>query len=174
MRDFFWPRIGFRRSLRYTKLRLLRISASPHSIASGMAIGVMVAWTPFIGLHIFIAAALGAILRVSPVAAALGTLFANPLTVPLITASTWEIGRVILGREAVEGGEHIDLASLVEKLEFAQLWGPVFKPMIIGCIAPALLCGVVVYAGVHAAVRRFRATRNALPHGAQAHYRGLE
>lgn len=91
IRDLFWPRTGFR-SLRYMKLRLLRLSASPHSVAAGVAIGVGVAWTPFLGVHIIIAMALGFLLRVNLVAAALGTTFANPLTFPFIWASTWGWG----------------------------------------------------------------------------------
>ena len=45
------------------KLRLLRLSASPHSIAAGVAIGIAVAWTPFLGVHIIIALAIAFILR---------------------------------------------------------------------------------------------------------------
>lgn len=94
---------GFYRSLRYMKLRLLRLSASPHSIAAGVALGIGVAWTPFLGVHIIIAMALGFLMRVNLVAAALGTTFANPLTFPFIWASTWELGHFLLGRQKEAG-----------------------------------------------------------------------
>ena len=55
VRAAIWPRMGFRRLLRYLKLKLVRLSASPYSIAAGVAVGVGVSWTPFLGVHIIIA-----------------------------------------------------------------------------------------------------------------------
>lgn len=156
VRDLVWPRSGFSRSLRYMKLRLLRLSASPYSVASGVAIGAGVAWTPFLGVHIIIAMALGFILRANLVAAALGTTLANPLTFPFIWASTWELGHVLLGRERAESASHVDFAALFSHLEFRQLWKPVLEPMIVGAVLPALITAVVAYVTVFSLIRGFR------------------
>ncbi|WHA40327.1 DUF2062 domain-containing protein [Agrobacterium larrymoorei] len=156
LRAALWPRMGLRRSLRYVKLKLVRLSASPYSVAAGVAIGVAVAWTPFLGVHIIIAMVIGFILRANLVAAALGTTFANPLTFPLIWASTWELGHLILGRGKAELSSHIDFVSIFSHMNFLQLWKPVLEPMAIGSLIPAAISAVVTYAGVYAVIRGFR------------------
>ncbi len=156
LRAVVWPRMGFRRSLRYLKLRLVRLSASPYSVAAGVAIGVAVAWTPFLGVHIIIAMALGFIFRANLVAAALGTTFANPLTFPLIWASTWELGHLILGRSDQNVSSHVDFVALFSHMNFLQLWRPVLEPMTIGALIPAALSAVVAYISVYAIISGVR------------------
>ncbi|MES5097593.1 DUF2062 domain-containing protein [Agrobacterium sp. BA1120] len=160
LRAALWPRMGFRRSLRYLKLRLVRLSASPYSVAAGVAIGVAVAWTPFLGVHIIIAMVLGFILRANLVAAALGTTFANPLTFPLIWASTWELGHFILGRGDRSASPHVDFVSLFSHMNFLQLWRPVLEPMTVGAVIPAVLSAIIAYVSVYAIIRSFRAQKH--------------
>jgi len=159
LRALIWPRKGFKRSFRYLALRLSRLSASPHSIAAGFAIGVAVAWTPFLGVHIILALAVGFILRVSLVAAALGTAFANPLTLPFIWASTWEIGRLLLRRDETAATNNLDLGSLIHHVSFRELWRPVLEPMIVGSALPALLSAFIAYFGVFFLLRAMRRQR---------------
>lgn len=148
--------MGFRRSLRYLKLRLVRLSASPYSVAAGVAVGVAVAWTPFLGVHIIIAMAIGFVLRANLVAAALGTTFANPLTFPLIWASTWELGHLILGRTDQSLSSNVDFVALFSHMNFLKLWRPVLEPMTIGALIPAGLSAVIAYITVYAIIRSFR------------------
>lgn len=147
---------GFTRSLRYMKLRLLRLSASPHSIAAGVALGIGVAWTPFLGVHIIIAMALGFLMRVNLVAAALGTTFANPLTFPFIWASTWELGHFLLGRQKEAGVAHVDFVALFSHLEFRQIWRPVLEPMTVGALLPAAVSAVIAYITVYSLISGFQ------------------
>ena len=58
VREFFWPRKGLGRSVRYLGKRILRLSASPHAVAIGVAAGTFSAFTPFLGLHVILAVAL--------------------------------------------------------------------------------------------------------------------
>ncbi|MGE7370007.1 DUF2062 domain-containing protein [Neorhizobium sp. NPDC001467] len=164
IRSAVWPRKGPSRNLRYQALRAARISASPHAVAAGIAAGVMAGWTPFLGFHILLGIMLAFILRGSMVAAALGTLVANPLTFPLIWSVSWELGHIMLGHAGpVDGGaltgQHVDLADLVRTLRFADLWQPVLKPMLVGCLPLAAVSGLVVYAATYMGVRGFRARR---------------
>lgn len=164
LRALVWPRKGFKRSFRYLALRLSRLSASPHSVAAGFAIGVAVAWTPFLGVHIILALALGFLLRVSLVAAALGTAVANPLTLPFIWASTWEIGHLILGRRDAAAMAHVDFGSLLHHMDFRQLWRPVLEPMVVGSTVPAALSATIAYLGVFILMRAMRRQRlHAIP-----------
>ena len=51
LRLLVWPRRSFSRSLRYGGKRILRITASPHAVAAGLAVGVFSAFTPFFGFQ---------------------------------------------------------------------------------------------------------------------------
>ena len=97
MRELFWPRKGLTRPARYFAKRVMRLGSSPYSVAVGVAVGVAAAWTPVLGFHILLALFLSYFVGGNLVAAALGTAFANPLTLPFIWASSWEAGNWLLG-----------------------------------------------------------------------------
>lgn len=153
----FVPKRGVRRALNYHRLKVMRIGGSPHAVAAGIAVGVLSAWTPFLGLHVLFAIPIAWLLGGSMVAAAIGTTFANPVTCPIIWPLTWELGQVILGGEPTS--RHIDLAALFSHLDMSQLWGPVLEPMLIGSLPPGLVCALFFYAVTYFAVRGFRNRR---------------
>ncbi len=157
-----WPRKGFMRPVRYFQRRIVRLSASPHAIAAGFTAGILVSWTPVIGVHIVIAFVLAYIVRGNLLAATLGCLAAgNPFTYPFIWAITWEIGHLILGRDSGNQGGSIDLPALFHQLDVWQLWDVVLKPMLIGAIPPAIVSGVIVYSITFYGVRGFQRRRKA-------------
>ena len=83
--------------MQYFSKRILRLRATPHAIAAGVAAGVFAAFLPFLGFHILIAAALAWLIRGNILAAALGTAaVGNPLSFPLMWAATYAGGRVLL------------------------------------------------------------------------------
>ena len=93
-----WPRSGWRRAARYYVLRLKRLPGTPSSIACGLACGIAMAPSPFIGLHLVFAGALAWLLRGNVLAAVLGTLvLGNPWVVPLLLAGDFEIGHLFFG-----------------------------------------------------------------------------
>ena len=100
LRYAVWPARSYRRSARYTLLRLLRIDASAHSIAVGCAVGVFAVFTPFLGLQMTIGALLALALRGSMLASAVGSFAGNPLTYPVIWISTFTVGSVLLDSSA--------------------------------------------------------------------------
>ncbi|UJW76630.1 DUF2062 domain-containing protein [Rhizobium sp. SL42] len=159
LRDFFWPRKGFVRSVHYVRKRILRLTASPHAIAAGVAAGVISSWTPFMGLHIVLALAIAYLIAGNLAAAALGTAFGNPLTFPLIWASTWEVGEVMLGRGGPQQGAPLDLHHLLHSLDLTHLWEPVLKPMLIGAIPLAAISAAVIYGVTYWAVHGFQGRR---------------
>lgn len=162
MRELVWPRKGFLRPLRYFRKRIVRLTASPHAIAAGFAAGIIVSWTPFIGVHIIMAFVLAYAVAGNLVAAALGCLAAgNPVTYPFIWGITWEIGHLILGADGSAHQNGIDLPALFKKLDFSQLWSPILKPMLIGAIPPALVSGSIVYAVTYYGVKGFQHRRRA-------------
>ena len=96
-KDFIIPRKGWRRAVDYIIHRVKRLPDTPHKIAIGLAIGVFCSFTPFFGLHIFLAALLAYLCKGNIVAALLGTFFGNPITWPFIAAFSVKLGQMILG-----------------------------------------------------------------------------
>lgn len=159
IRQMIWPRKGLRRSVAYYRLRVLRLAASPRAVAAGMAAGVFAAWTPFFGLHIVIALAVAFVLRGNFLAAALGTMLANPLTFPFIWAASWEMGHVLLSRDPASIARTIDLAEIFSFKGFAQLWRPVLEPMAVGSVPLGLVTAALIYPLTYFAVRGFQGRR---------------
>lgn len=158
LRELFWPRRGFIRSIQYLSKRILRLSATPHAIAAGVVAGVVASWTPFIGLHFLLAFVIAYLIAGNMVAAALGTAFGNPLTFPFIWAVTWEVGHRLLGN-GDPVNRKIDLEQLFSTLGLTKLWEPVLKPMLVGAIPLALISGLIIYGILYFAVSKFQTRR---------------
>jgi uncharacterized protein (DUF2062 family) len=157
LRVALWPRNGWSRSLRYFTKRVLRLSGSPHAIALGIASGVFVSWTPFVGLHIVLSVALAFILNANLVAAGLGTIVGNPLTFPFIWWSTFQLGKHLLHTAP----DHVHLANIADMLAhkpFSSLI-PLLKPMIAGAIPLGVASGAAAYLIVVVAVRAYQSAR---------------
>lgn len=70
----------------------------PTAIACGLAIGVFVRVTPTIPFHSAIIVIIGLLFRQNITAAYLGSwIISNPVTVPLLYVSQYELGRILLG-----------------------------------------------------------------------------
>ncbi|MDP2122112.1 MAG: DUF2062 domain-containing protein [Hoeflea sp.] len=158
LRTALWPRRSFGRSFQYFIKRVLRLTATPHAIAAGVAAGVFASWTPLLGFHFILAFAIAYVLAGNMVAAALGTAFGNPLSFPFIWASTLKLGNMLIGVE-VAHQRHVDLEALLGRLEVSQLWDPVIKPMLIGAIPPGLVCAVGFYILTYWGVGLFQTRR---------------
>jgi uncharacterized protein (DUF2062 family) len=159
VRTMIWPRRSFQRSLQYMSKRVLRLTATPHSIAAGVAAGVFVACTPFLGFHIMLAAVIAFLIRGNIVASAIGTAFCNPLTFPFTSVATLELGRFILHGHFGHVGAPIRLGHMLAHLRFAQLWEPFLKPMTIGSIPIGLAIALIFYVITRYAAAAFREQR---------------
>lgn len=158
LRLLVWPRRSFSRSLRYGGKRILRITASPHAVAAGLAVGVFSAFTPFFGFHLIIAIVLAYVLAGNIAAAALGTTLANPLTLPFIWGSTFELGRFIMNG-SIDDAPSIHLGRALETMRFDEIWTPLLKPMLFGSTILGAAFAVVVYFVTRFAVSAFRRRR---------------
>ncbi|WOC15164.1 hypothetical protein MP213Fo_06150 [Pseudochrobactrum sp. MP213Fo] len=173
-----WPRRSFSRSLRYMGKRITRITASPHAVAAGLAVGVFAAFTPFFGFHLILAIVLAYLIAGNVAAAALGTALANPLTIPFIWGGTYEIGRMIVDENGQ--AKSVPLTKILEsevfsRMSFTELWQPVLKPMLFGSLVLGLGCAFAVYVVARWATGRYRDKRRqriALKH-AQAKQQGI-
>ncbi len=167
-----WPRRSWLRSTQYFVKRVLRLTASPHAVAAGVAAGVFASFTPFIGFHFAIAFAVSYVVAGNLIAAAAGTFFGNPITFPFIWASTYSTGRFILSGATTTAtgtahqrlGEiaHSDLielgiAGLIHKID--AMWEPVIKPMAVGSIPIGTMVAIIFYLVTRWAAIKFRQTR---------------
>ena len=157
VRVAFWPRASWKRSARYLGKRVLRLSASPHAIAAGVAAGVIVSWTPFVGFHFLMSAAIAFALGGNLIASAIGTAIGNPLTFPFMWWSSYAVGRGLIG-----GSPHHErfgqIMRGIGKAPFSELL-PILKPMLVGALPLGALSGVVTYLIVRFAVRAYQTGR---------------
>ena len=170
-RLWVWPRVSWRRSTLYFAKRILRLSATPYAIAAGCAIGTFASFTPFVGLHFAIAIALAWLVRGNFIAALIGTAVGNPLTFPLIWASTYQLGHAILrGEQAVQLPPFDRLFSLEFSIDalwrsiqtlwrlIQTLW-PMIKTMSVGSLPLGFLAGLVIYVIVYKSVAAYQTNR---------------
>ena len=90
--------ISLKNRLKSFFVRIKKLQGDPRYIATGMAIGVFVGVTPTIPFHTVIAIALAFILRGSKPAAAIGSWFANPVTIPFFYIGSFKLGTLILNK----------------------------------------------------------------------------
>jgi uncharacterized protein (DUF2062 family) len=159
LRTLVWPRRSFSRSWQYISKRVLRLTASPHSIAAGVAAGVFASVTPFLGFHIIMATIICYLIRGNVIAAAIGTMFANPLTLPLIWGSTLEVGRFLLHGTFKYEGQRLHLHHILSHDSFASTWEHWLKPMAIGSVPIGLAVALGFYFLTRMATNAFRAQR---------------
>lgn len=145
VRTWVWPRRSVWRSAQYFAKRVLRITATPHAIAAGVAAGVLASFTPYLGFHFVIAAAIALCLRGNVVASALGTVVGNPVTFPFIFGATLATGRFVLFGRHPESIEPFNLGRALTHLDFMHIWQPLLWPMTVGGVILGSLAALIVY-----------------------------
>lgn len=75
---------------------LMNTPGKINDVAAGFTIGVIVSFTPLVGLHTALTILLAYLLNKSIGAGIIGTLVFNPLTAPLIFSASILVGRTIL------------------------------------------------------------------------------
>ena len=141
--NFVWPEGGWKRYGQYILLRLHRLKGTPKEIAAGVACGVAISFTPFIGFHMILVAVTAWLVGGSILASAIGTAAGNPWTFPFIWVAVLYSGRTLLGMSHAADGQ-VHFIAVFEKatralmtfdfrLFISDVW-PILWPMIIGCI----------------------------------------
>ncbi len=159
LRTLLWPRRSFSRSFRYLQKRVLRLNATPHAIAAGFAAGVFSSFTPFIGFHILFAFAVAYLVAGNMASAALGTAVGNPLSFPFIWGATYELGQFFLTSRTIDGTAPSGIGRALTHMDFASIWTPIVKPMLLGGIPLGTAAGLLAYGLVFVAARSFQKHR---------------
>ena len=160
--EAFYPKGGWTRAARYVIHRVRRLPDPSHKISRGIAVGVFVSFTPLFGFHFVVAMALAWVIRGNMLAALLATFFGNPLTFPLIAATSMTLGSFILGLPDVPlhtvfadfgyaAGElwRNFMAALTGGSlnwgRLGQFFSHVFLPYLVGGLLPGLILGIAFY-----------------------------
>ena len=140
--------------------------------------GSITSFTPFFGLHFFVAAGLARLLRGNMIAGLIGTAVGNPLTFPLIASVSLGLGRRIVGYGVT--GRDFSRVSEAFGQAFSGIWQsllslfgrgdsewsklvPFFRdivlPYFLGGILPGLVASVAAYYLVRPIVAAYQMRR---------------
>ena len=143
---------GFKERLR----AILGVGDSPERIARAFAIGIFIAFSPLLGLHVALAILLIGRFRLNKPAVLAGTFVNNPWTlVPILMASTW-VGEEVCCRSS--DLPDIDWSSLTFSTLHLHL-GPYIWPFVLGSILLGLICAVLSYFIVYRLISEYRRVR---------------
>ena len=170
-RNFLWPRIGWNRSTKYVIHRVSRLRGTPYALAAGFACGAAISFTPFVGLHFLLSAALAWLIRANIIASAIGTVVGNPWTFPFIWVWIYKLGTWMWAMEHVYPVEKLDFAAsfghLVQGLinmdvrYLAETAWPIFGPMLFGSIPTAIAVWIAFYFALKPAILSYQVQRRA-------------
>ena len=155
---------------RATFRRLLTLDDPPERTALAFAIGVFIAFSPFLGLHTIMATLVAFLFRFNKIAVYAGTFINNPFLtlVPIIVVS-YAVGAFLLGQPLRIPAEGIDLlkephlltADYYPKL-FREGWQIVW-PFTIGGMVLSVVCSLVAYPVTSWLLRTRRSMKAAAP-----------
>jgi uncharacterized protein (DUF2062 family) len=162
-----WQRLG--RLARLLYVYVVRINASPHQVASGVAVGVWLGVFPTFFLAAPVAYVLAWVFRFNKAGALAGAAVMNPITSPFFWAASAMLGAAVTGT---------DWHAIYEQMRHERyVWALSRTTYIyfIGNIIMATAAAALAYAGAYFAVRgrerRRRAKRaaEAIPAPGQKH-----
>lgn len=133
--------------------KLQNLHATTYEIAAGVACGVAVSFTPFVGMHTVLAMITAFVIRASITAALIGTLFGNPWTFPFIWAAILFSGESFLHSGNIHTHTNFEeiFSSAFEMLKtldfdgFMQDIWPILYPMMLGSIPFCLISWIIAY-----------------------------
>jgi uncharacterized protein len=148
-RDFFWPRQGIGRTIRYWRYRLVRLPGTPHGIASGVGAGVSMSFMPP-GLHMVMAAGLALLTRGNVFAATfISVAFGNPVMTAVLLGADIGLGELLVG------GRHRAVGGDISLLEFFQHPLDSFARFGLPFAVGATLLAILSWLGTYVFMKRF-------------------
>lgn len=149
-------KVGLQRFIRYWYLRLMRIQATPHNIAVGLAAGVFTGLLPVLPFQTVLAVSLAFILRGSKIAAALGTWVSNPLNWVPFYMLFYAIGKALVPFDVPPFNPR-----QLEMAEMLHVGWKFFMVMMIGGFVIALPSAIASYFFSKKAVQLYQQRRAA-------------
>jgi uncharacterized protein (DUF2062 family) len=127
---------------------ILTLQDSAHAIALGTAIGLFIAWTPTVGLHMILVVGLCLLFRANKVAGLIAVYVSNPITfVPMYWLDYW-VGAIFLHQDLT----YEELKTILSyqgwegfKMAFWRICVELAGPMWLGGVLLAVLHAVPGY-----------------------------
>ena len=149
--------------LRANFRRLLALDDPPERTALAFSIGVLIAFSPFLGLHTIAATLVAFLFRFNKVAIYAGTFLNNPFLtlVPIIIVS-YALGAVLLGQPMQvppEGMELIKNPHPLTSSYYRELFGHgwyLIRPFALGSTILSVVCPLIAYPLTLRALRAHR------------------
>jgi uncharacterized protein (DUF2062 family) len=143
--------------------RLLSLDDPPERTALAFAIGVFIAFSPFLGLHTILATSVAFAFRFNKVAVYSGTFINNPFLtlVPIIIAS-YAVGAFLLGRPLRIPPNGVELLSHPHPLTAGYYQnllnesGQIVWPFAIGGLTLSVVCSLIAYPVTSSLLRAHR------------------
>ncbi len=155
---------------RFVAQRVLHTDDSPHAIALGTAIAVLIMMLPLVGIQTILAIAIAALLRANKAVCVPIVWITNPFTIVPIYGSCWALGRAVMSRPS--SGEHQATLSQLAALtregsvlsfgfweELVGVLGKLGLELWVGCTLVGVFLGVVSYLATRTAVSSYRERR---------------
>ncbi len=152
--------MGFMRAeiLRFLK-RLFALKDTPERISLAFALGVFLAFSPLLGLHLFLGVVLAFLFGLNRIALLLGIFVNNPWTlIPIYSAGTY-LGGLLVGFPPRPNLPSFDWQALWSSSFWLQLvsqWH-ILKPMMLGSFILSILVSAFSYVTVLYLLRQRRA-----------------
>ena len=125
---------------------LLHIEDTPHRTALAFGVGVLIAFSPFLGIHMGIALIVAFLFRLNRVAILFGTYLNNPWTLAPIYLAGTSLGCLLLG-VSNDGLDAIDW-ELTGAAFRETLWATLrtyMWPFLVGNMVLGIVCGLIGY-----------------------------
>lgn len=138
---------------------VVKLRSSPRAIAGGLGVGMFVAFTPTVGVQLFIAVLVATLFNVNRPASLIPVWITNPITVaPIYTFNYWLGLKFWDGPPLADVSElFIDIGRTMALLEFwnikeqflavMQIGREILLPLLIGSLIVGVISGLVVYFG---------------------------
>jgi uncharacterized protein (TIGR03546 family) len=141
---------------------ILALDDTPHAVALGTAIGLFVAWTPTVGVHMILVVALAFLLRANRLAGLIAVYISNPFTILPMYWIEYKLGALALEKEI----SYDELAQVVHHHGWSGWWDAFWRlcidlggPMWLGGLLLATVNAVPAYYLTRWAVERYRRAR---------------
>ena len=117
LREIFWPSMGWMRTGKFVKHRVLRLSDSSYKIARGLATGASMSFSPLVGSHFIQAGIIAYLIKGNILASFIGTFVGNPWTFPFMWYASYVLGVWLFGLVGFE-----NLGEMPDEMTFSVMW----------------------------------------------------